>query len=51
MKQENSSLEQMFFSTAKKITVNMFDLLEKSEATDTMMDIKIRKHRTFLGSI
>lgn len=51
MKHENSSLEQMFFSTARKITINLFDLLEKSEATDTMMDIKIRKHRTFLGSM
>jgi hypothetical protein len=51
MKQEQSSLEHMFYSTAKKITMNLFDIVEESRPTQAVAEIRIKKAKFYLGSI
>lgn len=51
MKQEQSSLEQMYYSTGKRIVINLFDINEVSKPTQAIDEISIKKRKFYLGTL
>lgn len=51
MKHEQSSLEHMFYTTGRKVTLNLFDNIEEVRPSYAADETRIRRGRFFLGSI
>ena len=51
LKHEQSSLEHMFYSTGRKLMLNLFDIVEESRPTHAADEIRIKKTKFYLGSV